>query len=527
MKVVKPIEITEAVFTASSVAEPDLTKGEVEWQSDVFDGYNFDQNVTSKNAFDAIELNGSIFVVEGKESLTEGLAYIHRYETDGSHTGSFQIANRSNALISKSHLDDCVAIVSLDDSESSIYNISTNTKISDFNISGEIAFSSGIAFDGFNYFILDGSTGKIKRFDTSFVYDGFEIDAGLGLWGISSLKFIDGKLSIFNQKTNSLVLINIDGTKSSEVITSNSITYPSECYGHFYLDGSVYPISNQNSLAYKYTNGVYAGLYQVGERVIKTSTHKLYECAIATGLDPEVGVNNIPQEWVEVGPTNKWAIFDDKKSTPTVSSSPYSIQLVPGVAIDSMAATNISGATEVQIIATSASAGEVYNRTIQMLDIDSVTDFYNYFSYQLEYVNEFTIIDIPIYNDLTIDITFTGSEVSVGRLATGRKKSLGELLVGASSDRIDYSRSEFDEFGELTYVARPIVKYSTYPVAIEKKIAPSIERYLDSIKGVQAVWVGDIGNDQFLTTFGAIERSPLVYDNLSIVEYQIKVRGSI
>ena len=101
------------------------------------------------------------------------------------------------------------------------------------------------------------------------------------------------------------------------------------------------------------------------------------------------------------------------------------------------------------------------------------------------------------------------------------------MLKGATSDRIDYSTTKFDEFGEETYVNRPIIKNSTYPVVIDKKIAPSIQRYLDSINGQSMLWVGGIGDEQFMTTYGKIQRSPIVYENLSKVQYQIKVRGSI
>ena len=536
MKVVKPIEITEAVFTASSVAEPDLTKGEVEWTDAAFIGKSVPEIVNGE----ALTTDGAGYSVLGWNTSTL-VATIYIYDSSFVYQSSLAISS-GLPYVSGDKRDVCF--------DGNNYWFSDGDQISKYNTSwgyaGEVinieteftnAYVQTICSDGvFLYATVKDFTdatykiAKYKLSDNSFV-ESKSIQENLEI-KLKGSVFRDGVIKHFARRDYEGESLNVYSTDLSLVGFQNIATVsslnPSLDIGLEKTDSGYITLNPDGNLINQYNSGYnLEGLYKVDDRAIKISTHKLYQCTLETADDPEIGVNKIPQTWVEVGPTNKWAIFDDKKSTPTVSSSPYTIQLVPGVAVDSMAATNISGATEVQIIATSASAGEVYNRTIQLLDIDSVTDFYNYFFYELEYVNEFTIIDIPIYNDLTIDITFTGSEVSVGRLATGRKKSLGELLVGASSDRIDYSRSEFDEFGELTYVARPIVKYSTYPVAIEKKIAPSIERYLDSIKGVQAVWIGDIGNDQFLTTFGAIERSPLVYDNLSIVEYQIKVRGSI
>ena len=117
--------------------------------------------------------------------------------------------------------------------------------------------------------------------------------------------------------------------------------------------------------------------------------------------------------------------------------------------------------------------------------------------------------------------------MKIGEVVVGESKRLGTLLAGAVSDRTDYSRYTYDEFGNLEYVPRPIVKYNTYPIRIDKVDAPEIELYLDSLKGKLAVWIGDIGDGEYLTARGNLERSPMTYSNPTMIEYLIKVRGSI
>jgi len=53
--------------------------------------------------------------------------------------------------------------------------------------------------------------------------------------------------------------------------------------------------------------------YALGDRVLKTSTHRVYESAIAgnTGNDPE----NLTGQWIDVGPTRRWAMFDQALGT--------------------------------------------------------------------------------------------------------------------------------------------------------------------------------------------------------------------
>ena len=164
---------------------------------------------------------------------------------------------------------------------------------------------------------------------------------------------------------------------------------------------------------------------------------------------------------------------------------------------------------------------------MNLLNIDAITDFYNWFFYELAKEPEFTLLDVPIYNDLTIDIAVTGTDLDIGRLVVGRQKSIGKVLAGLSSDRKDYSSVSFDSFGNETNITRPIIRQTTYPVLVEKKLAPALENYLDDIRGEPLFWIGYIGDGQYKNTFGRIERSPMVYNNLSHVEYSIKVRGSI
>lgn len=525
MKVVRPIEITEAVLTASSIPEPDVSVGEVEWQADIFSGYLFDNNVNPNQNAMAADINGDIiYVLENKESLSSPGAYVHKYNKSGGYIGYFTVHNSIYSMCVASDLN-------------KIYGISTVGNVYEYDISSELetntyglagsGYISGIAYDGDGFFVLDVNIAKIRRCTASFVYDSFEIQLDDATPALYSLRLINGDFSYFNQMTGKIRIIDQSSNYRGEIKPSQSYNSGFDIFGHFYIDQGLFIVNNKNSRAYKYTGGIYDGYYKVKDRVIKTSNHKLYECTIATADDPEVGVGKKPQTWVEVGPTNKWAVFDDKKSTKSKSNPPYAIQLVPGVTIDSLAGFAISGATDVTIVATSASAGEVFNETINLLNIDLAYDFYTWYTYEIDYIDEFVVTNIPPYPDLTIDISFTGAAIEVGNIVTGRGRNLGVLQTGVISDRVDYTRTTIDGFGEEATVIRPITKYSTYPIVIEKVQAPSVLRFLDGLRGLKCVWIGDIGNNQNLTTFGSIERSPLTYDTLSISEYQIKVRGSI
>ena len=71
--------------------------------------------------------------------------------------------------------------------------------------------------------------------------------------------------------------------------------------------------------------------YARGDRVILTSTHKIYESLQAgnTGNNP----TNSPLWWVEVSPTNRWRCFDLSNTTQTVVDAADYYEITPGQAM--------------------------------------------------------------------------------------------------------------------------------------------------------------------------------------------------
>lgn len=548
MKVVRPIEITEAVLTASSIPEPDASVGEIEWQDDRFDGYNVSANVAETRSILKSNENDDFFILDSSAEV------VYRFNSDFVYQSEFSVSAGGSSIVCAG----CGPSTPGSNQFISVLRVGATIGVDRYDSAGSKSFGSDLKPD------LDSEGVTLNAIGLTATYAGVDdysiyflnkesdtlfkvirIKSGGASPGVVFNQIIDikertpvdinyrnGQFSIMYSSENKGTEISTYNETFTEELSSNKVSglgFDAPYNGYTIGAGNDYKlIKSAGVKVYNvdsdFNNG---GIYKPQDRVIKASTHKLYECTIATFDDPEVGVDKKPQTWVEAGYTNKWAAFDDKKSTKSKSSSPYTIQLVPGVTIDSLAGFAISGATDVTIIATSASAGEVFNETINLLNIDLAYDFYTWYTYELDYIDEFVVTNIPPYPDLTIDISFTGTAIEIGNIVTGRGRNLGVLQTGVISDRVDYSRTTIDDFGEETTVIRPITKYSTYPIVIEKVQAPGVLRFLDGLRGLKCVWIGDIGNGQNLTTFGSIERSPLTYDTLSISEYQIKVRGSI
>lgn len=270
-------------------------------------------------------------------------------------------------------------------------------------------------------------------------------------------------------------------------------------------------------------------IWKVGDQATVVSEHKIYQCLTAfTDVDPVTGTTGTDGEtWAEVGPTNRWAMFDDKTTTPTVNASDFSVVIDQSDYFNTISLFNVEGLESVTIEAKRQNGDIFYNKEVSLLDVSSIYDYYTFFFYQNAYKFEIAIDDIPTYAYPTLTLTFHGSNISIGNLVFGFATDVGLCLADSQSETLDYSTTEYDTYGELTYVERPVVQLNTYEVLSDKDIYQFIQNTLRNIRGVNSLWIGNIGLDQKMITYGRCERSPIPFDMQNNVRWSITVRGSI
>ncbi|AUR90860.1 hypothetical protein NVP1151O_19 [Vibrio phage 1.151.O._10N.222.46.B1] len=554
MRVIKPITITDTEFISSTIPEPDAASGEVEFvpnrRDTLIKPKNLQRSFTGGVAFIS---DTGYYMLQLDTSISAWK--IEKYDVDFNFVSSVDLTS----MLSNQGQTSPRFIFSSYSKDSGLYldlyvlcvgNTNTNafrlikysTDLSTYDSLGDVDMERSIA----DYWLGGSVAGNVDGFSiatrvtglgsgTPYTFFNFGYSAGVAESKVIAPQSVHNNCYRYEMQYDSKGLSlagftsDVSGQDYFSIIYSLNESFKVESTttidprteyrstgGNFTSSDDGYVFVNDdgngaNLFAERYKlSGLTNGVYEVGERVIKSENHKLYQCAISTGQDPIDGAVEVPPTWVEVSATNKWAIFDYKKGVKTKNSSSIDVQLEFQSAVTAVSALSFENVTSIRIIATSASSGEVYNKLHDTTGLVDLVD-----------------MDIPPFNDLTIDVNFAGVDIQIGELVVGDTNNLGVLVAGVVSDRIDYSRLVYDDFGEVTYIERPIVKYTTYPVRISKSEAPAVENYLDSLKGIQAVWVGDSGGGDLVITYGRIERSPMTYSNPSIVEYQIKVRGSI
>lgn len=211
-------------------------------------------------------------------------------------------------------------------------------------------------------------------------------------------------------------------------------------------------------------------VYPLAYRVIRTSTHHIYESLIAgnTGHVPETS----PAQWLDVGPTNRWAMFDQALGTATAAVSPIIVTIdAPG---DNAIALLDVTADTVRVQATD------YDRT------------------ELVGPGPVTFLDLPeAGGQVTVTVSGIGT-LSIGTLLVGRVVGLGITEASPSAGITDFSRKEVDEFGEVSIVQRAWAKKMTARALIATEAVDLTADRIAAVRARPALWIADAALDSLI-----------------------------
>jgi hypothetical protein len=275
-----------------------------------------------------------------------------------------------------------------------------------------------------------------------------------------------------------------------------------------------------------------ATTYAIGDRCISTVTHRIYESAINSNLnnDPTLIANRTGAtiKWLDIGPTNRWAMLDDVNNTQSDYASPVTVVLQPGV-FNSVYLGNLVAST-VQVVVKDAPVGnEVFNSGVISLQ-EPIPDYYEYFFNPFKSMVNYLVSSIPPYSEAVVTITITNSagNVKCGILSLGILNQLGRTVLGATAKPKTYSYITTDAFGTTTIVRRKATTDMTASCVVDIGEASSVLAIIQSVLDVPCVW---IANDECtlyngLIIFG-LGSGDLVYTDSVKCSLSLTVQGLI
>lgn len=238
-----------------------------------------------------------------------------------------------------------------------------------------------------------------------------------------------------------------------------------------------------------------AGSYSVGDRrIMTTGIHRVYECQADHTSSNSSGAPNLnlkgnPPQWLDIAPTNKWAMFDEKIGTVTTQGSPLTVVIAPGQ-VGGLALLELQGSTATVSIKNQPGGTEVYSRVID-LDGTEINSFFDWFFVDFEQKTDVTLTDLPshFYNcELTVTIASAGP-VACGVCHVGRVYAIGETQRGAGIGMISYSKADTDSFGNLEVLKRGNSKRASWAIRIENSSLNRVSRLLYAMDAVLCIFI--------------------------------------
>lgn len=235
-----------------------------------------------------------------------------------------------------------------------------------------------------------------------------------------------------------------------------------------------------------------------------------------------------PTWWLEIGPDNMHAAFDNQISTVSTAITSMTFVVRVGNVIDSVALINMSAVTA-DIVMFDPVAGIVVNEKSGLSGL-AVYDWYQYFFYDPLLIRTQVIFSgLPAYSNAYITIRLTGNLgdiVSLALAAFGQIETLGGTQYGANSGIIDYSVKETDEFGTVTFVKRNFSKRLSAQLFIDNNSLNRVSRYLSGIRATPVVWIGadDPRFEEAVIVYGFYKEfsMDIAYPNHSLCSLEIE-----
>jgi hypothetical protein len=224
--------------------------------------------------------------------------------------------------------------------------------------------------------------------------------------------------------------------------------------------------------------------YALSARTISTATHRIYESTIVgnVGHDPTAGAS----QWLDVGPTNRWAMFDKAAGAPTTYAGTITVVLALPDAADSIGFVDLQAASiRVQLVAGATTLLDQTRAAPQTCEA-------------------FLSLPAGTGRTLTVTIAPTGGTAIVGKMGVGTLLDLGDTEDGPTVSILDYSKRETDAFGVTTVVERSWAKRTALRSRLDSSLVDDTERRLAAVRAVPLIF---IGHDAYpaLTSYGFIK----------------------
>lgn len=253
--------------------------------------------------------------------------------------------------------------------------------------------------------------------------------------------------------------------------------------------------------------------------------HRVYQSLQGSNLNKVPDAASSSNWWNDLGPTNRWAMFDHSTGTVSTDTADIAMVITPNAVVNAVGLVGTVG-TEVQVTVTDPTDGVVYDQT-QQIESAPMASWYDYFFAESTFSRHIYFEGLPLYYAAPITVTIRGSSTrSLGALLVGTIHELGNAQYGVSSDFKDYSRKTTDTFGSYEFIQRGYADSNGYTLNVETADLPRIRALRPALRALPCMWICvDEDNLDIFTTYGWFKTWKVVLNWPTFAVCQLDIEG--
>lgn len=228
--------------------------------------------------------------------------------------------------------------------------------------------------------------------------------------------------------------------------------------------------------------------YALGARAIHNNSVWQSAQAGNVGHDPSTSGD---VWWLRVGPTNRFAMFDLTKATPTTLGGDSYYEFALGKSINALHIIGLSKVESLRVRLTSTAAGLVYDSGLSPTGmVITDTSWWTFFYGPRTLLSELHYYDLPTYEDMTLRLDFYGGAgMSVGYVVCGSAQQYGTgVEYGARITSEAFGSTPRDQWGVPSLKKRPKARRLTFTLMHEDSELDDLLDRLDSADTEIALW---------------------------------------
>lgn len=270
-----------------------------------------------------------------------------------------------------------------------------------------------------------------------------------------------------------------------------------------------------------------ATTYAAGDRV-RWDARIWQALQATTNNEPQLS----PTYWVEVSPNNTYAVFGSKLST--ASTVPHNTPMVYAFGTGFYGETSTKNVNGVSVLGITASNSAMYPITVRVAIRNRTTHEVASASKVITDSDTTQAIfsNLAVSGDIVtvrIETTTLGSgsgTLSVSKIVAGPSVDIGTTQYGATAGIVDYSKKEFDEFGQLILTERTFSKRLSVQTMLENSRVNTVQKLLYSIRAKPCVYIAseDPNFEEPLVVYGFYRdfSTDIAYPDASICNLEIE-----